>query len=282
MKDKYKVELYLEKENGLAESPYYDTRYRVLSWVDIPNGILYLADKGGRIKEVKFDEKISCAIPLKRSNGFLVCGTKALYIYENDKIEVLHDLTKYFDPSQRCNDACVDKLGRLWFSSIVDDDIHAPEGSLYCYYKGEVKCMDSDVKLGNGICWNKKYTRMFFVDSVAGVVYVYDYNLDKGEISNRRVLCNIRDGEPDGMIIDKDEFLWIAIWNGSRIEIRNSKNGLLKRTIDMPTRNITCLAYNAEDKNVIITTAKSDRLGGNLFEVKTDTKFDERNYAEAE
>ena len=280
MRDKFKVELYLEKENGLAESPYYDMRSRVLSWIDIPNGKLFLADKRGRIKEVDFNEKIGCAIPLEKQNSYLVCGTKALYVYEDEKIEILYDLTNDLKPSQRCNDAAVDKLGRLWFSSITDDDIHAPEGKLFCYYKNKVTCMDSDVKLGNGICWNKKYTRMFFVDSAAHVIYVYDYNLSDGTIINRRVLCNIYDGEPDGMIIDNDEYLWIAIWNGARIEIRDSKNGLLKRTIDMPVENVTCLAYNKEDSNIIVTTAKTNtRLSGNLFEIKTNTKFPDRPYA---
>ena len=280
MKDKNKVELYLEYENNLAESPHYDTRYRLLSWIDIPKGLLITSDTRGKIKSYGFNEKIGCAIPLNRSNGFLVCGSTNLYTLEDGVIKSIYDLTKEFDSSERCNDANIDKLGRLWFSSIVDDGIHAPESKLYCYSNKELVCMDSDLKLGNGICWNSKYTRMFVVDSVAHVIYVYDYDLDTGYISNRRVLCNIYDGTPDGMLIDKDENLWVAIWDGARIEVRSSKTGLLKKTYDVPTSNVTCLAYNKEESMLVITSAKSsDRLGGNLFELKVDVKFPDFEYA---
>jgi gluconolactonase len=280
MKDKFKVELFLEYENNLAESPHYDTRYRLLSWVDIPKGLLITSDTRGKIKTVSFNEKIGCAIPLKRSNGFLVFGTTNLYVYEEGIIKSICDLTKEFDPSNRCNDANIDKMGRIWFSSIVDDGIHSPESKLYCYTNKELVCMDPDLKLGNGICWNAKYTRMFVVDSVAHVIYVYDYDLDTVYISNKRVLCNIYDGTPDGMIIDKDENLWVAIWDGERIEVRSSKTGLLKKTYDVPTSNVTCLCYNKEESSLIITSAKSaDRLGGNLFELKTDVKFPDFEYA---
>ena len=279
MKDKFKVELFLDYDNTLAESPYYDTRNRLLSWIDIPKGLLLTLDKRGSIKEYNLGEKIGCAIPLNNSNGFLIFGSTGLYAFIDNKKTLLYDLTNILDKSERCNDANVDKMGRIWFSSIVDDGIHAPESKLYCYNNKEVICMDSNLKLGNGICWNKKNTRMYLCDSEAHAIYVYDYDLDTGNIDNRRVLCNIYDGLPDGMIIDNDENLWVAIWGGSRIEVRSSKTGLLKKTFDVPTLNVTSLAYNSEDSNIIITSAKSsDRLGGKLFELKTDIKFLEKEF----
>ena len=279
MKDKNKVEVYMNVDNTLAESPFFDSRYKVLSWIDIPKGLLHLAYMNGKMKTIDFKEKIGCAIPLKNSHGFLVCGTTHLYIYDNDEIKELFDLTNVIDSTQRCNDAAIDKMGRLWFSAVVDDGIHTAESKLYCYYKNEIKCMDSDLKLGNGICWNKKNTRMFIADSEAHCIYVYDFNLDSGSITNRRVLCKIYDGVPDGMIIDKDEHLWIAIWDGARIEVRDSKNGLIKKTYDVPTLNVTSLTYSTDEKSLIITTAKSSSPdGGKIFELKTDMKFPEDDY----
>ena len=280
MKNKYKTELFLEHDNVLSESPYYNTNNRLLSWIDIPKGILLTLDKRGNIKEINFNEKIGCAIPLVNNNGFFVFGSTGLFIYEDNKVSLLYDLTNILNKSERCNDANIDKMGRIWFSSIVDDGIHSPESRLYCYNNKEIKCMDNNLKLGNGICWDKKYNRMFICDSEAHAIYVYDYNLDTGNIDNRRILCNIYDGLPDGMLIDSDENLWIAIWGGSRIEVRNSKTGLLKTTYDVPTLNVTSLAYNSEDHILVITTAKSsDRLGGNLFELKTDISFPKKEFA---
>ena len=283
MRDKNKVEVYMNVENDLAESPFYDSRYKVLSWIDIPKGLLHLAYANGKMVKVDFKEKIGCAIPLNNCHGYLVCGTTHLFLYENNEIKELFDLTNVIESNQRCNDAAIDKLGRLWFSAIVDDGIHEDESKLYCYYKNEIKCMDSNLKLGNGICWNKKNTRMFVADSEANCIYVYDFNLDSGSISNRRVLCKIYDGVPDGMVIDKDEHLWIAIWNGARIEVRDSKTGLLKKTYDVPTLNVTSLNYCSEEKSIIITTARSnDDNGGKIFELKTDMKFLDKDYMNIE
>jgi len=280
MKDKYNVELFLDYDNSLAESPYYDTRNGIFSWIDIPNGLLLTLDKRGSIKKYDFKEKIGCAIPLNRSNGFLVFGQTHLYILEDNTISPLYDLSTILDKSERCNDANIDKMGRIWFSSIVDDGIHKAESRLYCYTNKEIICMDSDLKLGNGICFNKKYSRMFVCDSEAHAIYVYDYDIDTGNITNRRVLCNIYDGVPDGMIIDNNENLWIAIWGGARIEVRSSKTGLLKRSYNVPTLNVTSLAYNSIDSNIIITSAKSsDRLSGKIFELKTDIKFPDKEFA---
>ena len=81
------------------------------------------------------------------------------------------------------------------------------------------------------------------------------------------------------MIIDKDEHLWIAIWDGARIEVRDSKNGLIKKTYDVPTLNVTSLTYSTDEKSIIITTAKSSSPdGGKIFELKTDIKFPEDDY----
>ncbi|MBP5444765.1 MAG: SMP-30/gluconolactonase/LRE family protein [Acholeplasmatales bacterium] len=280
MKDKFKVELFLDFENNLAESPIYDPKNKLVSWIDIVKGTLNTLDKRGKISTINFNEKIGAAIPLKNNNSFLVCGTKALYTYEDGSIKELYDLTNVLDPSQRCNDAKVDDFNRLWFSSIVDDGIHAPEGKLFCYTNKEVICMDPDLKLGNGICFNKKNNRMFLADSAAHCIFVYDYNLDTGYITNRRILCNIYDGVPDGMLIDKDENLWVAIWGGARIEVRSSKTGLLKKTIDTPITNPTALTFNEEEGMIIISSAKaSDGTGGKLYSYKVDVKFPPFNYA---
>ena len=283
MKDKNKVELFLDKENKLAESPYYDSTSKILSWVDIVEGTLCTLDSRGKIKEIKFNEKIGSAIPLKKPNSYLVFGTKALYLCEEGIIKPIYDLSKIIDSTQRCNDAKVDDFNRLWFSSIVDDGIHAPEGKLFCYENREVVCMDPDLKLGNGICWNKKRNKMYLADSINQCIFVYDFDLDTGYVDNRRVLCNIYDGSPDGMIIDKDENLWIAIWGGARIEVRSCKTGLLKKTIDVPTSNVTSLTYNSLEQEIIITTAKSgDSNGGKIYSLKVDAKFEDFNYAVVE
>ena len=280
MKDKTKVEVVYGNKYTLGESPFYDPRNKVLSWVDIVKGSLYIQDSHNRIKEINFKEKIGAAIPLKKSNGFFVCGTTGLYTVEDNSIKQVYNLKQTLEPFQRCNDAKADRMGRVWFTSIVDDDIHAPEGKLYCYVNKEVLCMDPDLRLGNGIAWNKDNSKMFLIDSVAHCIYSYDYDLDTGYITNKKVLCEIRDGEPDGMTIDTDDNLWIGIWDGSRIEVRSSRTGILKKTINMPTLKITSCAFDNDENILYATSAKSnDECGGSLFKIKVEAKGQDIDYA---
>jgi len=233
------------------------------------------------MKTIIFKEKIGAAVPLKRSFGYIVCGETALYIYENNEIKVLKDLKGIMNAGMRCNDAKADKLGRLWFSTIVDDGFHAPSSALYCYTNREVICMQDNLKLGNGMAWSKDNTKFFFADSVAHEVYSYDYDLDTGYISNRKVLFEVSDGVPDGMTIDDNDNLYVCIWGGSRIEVRSSKTGILKREINLPTKLITSCTFRGDNFNELFVTSASldevDKYAGKLFKINIDATGNEEN-----
>ena len=282
MKDKIKVEVFNSKKHILAEGPFYDARYKVISWIDIVDQKLFLLDNHNKLKEIKFNEKIGAAIPLKRSNGYLVCGEKHLFVYENNEIKELESLDSIMEEGMRCNDAKADPFGRLWFSSMVDDGLHAPSGALYCYCNKEIICMQEDMKLGNGMAWNSKGDKFFYADSVERKIYSYDYDLDTGYISNRKELCTITDGVPDGMTIDKDDNLFIAIWGGARVEERSCRTGILKRVIDIPTNLVTSCAFiNDNYDTLLVTTAsieQTDNHAGNIFKVTLNTKGKQIDY----
>lgn len=280
MKDKFKVETFLDSSYKLAEGPNYDSLSKNISWVDIDSNLLCIMDQHQRIKEIDFKVKVGAAIPMKKPNAYFVCGEKALYTYEDGIIKEIYNLNKEYLPFQRSNDAKADLYGRVWFSATVYDGIHANESKLFCYSNREVICMDPDLKLGNGIAWNKKNDKMYLSDSGNHCIFIYDYDLDTGYISNRKVLCKI-DGIPDGLTIDNDDNLWIAIWDGSRIEVRSGKTGILKKEIEVPTRNVTSCAFITDNyDSLLITTAKSsDSNGGKLYKLKVDAKGKQENYA---
>ncbi len=283
MKDKTKIELANDEKYILSEGPTYDHRTKATSWVDIIDKKLFILDKNNKLKTISFKEKISAAIPLSRSFGYLVCGETALYVYENNEIKVLKDLKSIMEPGMRCNDAKADNLGRLWFSTMVDDGFHAPSGALYCYTNRELICMQDNLKLGNGMAWSKDNTKFFLADSEAHEIYSYDYDLDTGYISNRKVLFEVSDGVPDGMTIDDNDNLYVCIWGGGRIEVRSSKTGILKREINMPTKLITSCTFIGDNYNeLFVTTAsieQTDKFTGHVFKVSLDAKGYEVNLA---
>ena len=256
-------------KNILGEGPYYDSRYDRISWVDIVGQALYMKDKNG-IKKVEFEEKISAAIPIKNQNGYMVCGERNLFLYIDDKIIKYKNIEHLMKKGQRCNDAKADRLGRLWFTTITDDEHYKPGGNLYLLEKGNIRLMEEDVMLANGMAFSHDDQFFYFVDSIKKEIYSYSFDLKKGIISNKRVLFTI-DGTPDGMSIDQMDHLFVAIWGGKRIEVRVSKDGRLIENISLPTRLITSVTF--KEKDIIVTSAslsEKDEYKGDVFMLKTN------------
>ena len=249
-----KLEVLCNAKNMLGEGPYY--KDGTISWVDIVGRKLCVFDGG--LKTVSFNEKISASIPLV-SSGYLVFGEKTIYLYKNNNIEEYIKLDSIMKKGMRPNDAKIDCKGRIWFSTMMDDGISKPEGGLYCIDNSEI-IFKEHTKLGNGLAWNKNNDKFYFIDSAEHKVYVYDYDLDKGAISNRKVLFEINDGAPDGMTIDDNDNLFVAVWGGKRIEVRSGIKGDLLDTINIPTELVTSCTFSSNEYNeLIITTAKLDK-----------------------
>ncbi|MCR5462600.1 MAG: SMP-30/gluconolactonase/LRE family protein [bacterium] len=267
------IELFNNEKYILGEGPIYDYRFKTISWVDIVGESLYIKSEND-IKKIKFNERIGAAIPIDGRNGYIVCGTTNLFLYENDEIKVLKSLDGITNGTNRCNDAKADEAGRLWFSIIVDDGIHKPKSSLYCYFNNEIKLMDDNLKLGNGMSWNKDNTKFYLNDSANHKIYVYDFDLKKGTISNKKVLCDMGIETPDGMTIDNKDKLFISIWDGGKIEVRNSETGSLIDEIIIPTKLVTSSIFIGDKMDtLLVTTAKLDRIdeyAGIIFKVKTN------------
>lgn len=269
-----KLELLCDIKNILGEGPYYDYRNGNISFIDIVGKKLFILDKNKKLKEVVFNEKIGAAIPIKDSNGFIVFGETKLFLYQNDEIKEYKDISSIVSKGMRCNDAKADREGRIWFSTMVDDGISKPHGGLYTIIDDKIMCMQ-ETKLGNGLAWNKDNTKFYFNDSIEHKVFIYDYDINKGIISNRKVLAEI-DGIPDGMTIDDNDNLFIAIWGGNRIEVRDSISGKILDIINIPTKLVTSCTFSGENYDgLIITTAslsELDEYAGKVFKLKTNYK----------
>lgn len=269
-----KLGLLCDIKNILGEGPYYDYRNGNISFIDIVGKKLLILDKNKKIKEVAFNEKIGAAIPIKDSNGFLVFGETKMFLYQNDEIKEYKDISSIVSNGMRCNDAKADRTGRIWFSTMVDDGISKPHGGLYTIIDDKIMCMQ-ETKLGNGLAWNKDNTKFYFNDSIEHKVFIYDYDINKGLISNRKVLAEI-DGIPDGMTIDNNDNLFIAIWGGNRIEVRDSISGKILDIINIPTKLVTSCTFSGEKYDELIITTASlselDEYAGQVFKLKTNYK----------
>lgn len=117
------------------------------------------------------------------------------------------------------------------------------KGSLYTLMeKQQVKKHLSKVSISNGLAWNVHLKKMYYIDSPLRTVDQYDYDIVKGKISNKKVIFDLNDhdipGVPDGMTMDNEGNLWVAVFNGGRIIKINPNTSELLTTIYFPANQV--------------------------------------------
>ncbi len=187
-------------------------------------------------------------------------------------------------PRTRLNDARPDPRGSLWVGSMrnnVNPDgstcaIEGKDGNLYRLDPdGTVTTWRSDIGISNTVAWSPDHRRFYFADSLANVIWAYDYEVATGAIAGERpFLEGFARGLPDGSTVDSEGFLWNCRFYGGCI-VRVAPDGAIDRVVEMPVQNITTCTFGGPDlKTLYVTTASFDaprnRFAGGLFALHTD------------
>ena len=238
----------------LGEAPYWSVREHVLYWVDMLRPALHRSNAPPR----PLTRLASTAVP-RRRGGFILVTPTGLHRFDSDDA-VASTLLAHPEggrPDQRYNDAKCDPRGRLVVGSL-DTAGRQGLGSLWRVdANGAATQLDSGFTTANGLAWSPDGTTLYFADSDPRIVYAYDYALTAGTLSRRRVFATLpNDVKPDGLATDADGGLWVAVWDGWRIE-RYSPDGRHTRTIRLPVPRPTSVAFGGADLTTLyITTAR--------------------------
>jgi sugar lactone lactonase YvrE len=268
----------------LGESPLWDPKRKALYWVDSARGIVYrMAYSSRKTRKYRLPQTVG-AVVLHTDSSVLVtlkdriavldlrCGAlKTLCRLENDRFE------------NRLNDAKCDRRGRLWFGSYYMPFPKQPAAALYVLDLDlKVTRVLSGVTISNGLCWSADDATMYYVDSFTREVVAFDYELASGILSHRRCVIRFADsyGLPDGMTIDREDRLWIALFNGGRVVQVDPGTGAILREIHLPASEVTSCAFGGPRLDeLFISTAgyrlsplarRSQTLAGRLFQVKVE------------
>ena len=203
-------------------------------------------------------------------------GLVSLDLKTND-LEWLTDIEKDIQ-NRRCNDGGIDANGRLWVG-VMDIHCKAGEGSLYRLDEltGVPKKMIEGLTIPNGLVWSQDGERMYFIDTVSGAVKSYLFDLAKGTITYEKDAVTIPPdmGMPDGMAIDKQGMLWVALYGGFAVSRWDPVSGKLLDLIELPAPNVTNCCFAGEQLDHLVVTTARENLSpqqlidypesGNLF-----------------
>ncbi|CAH1392465.1 unnamed protein product [Nezara viridula] len=269
-----KVEKLPIRSFGVGEGPHWDIERQSLYLIDTVGVAIARYDLATNKSYIaKLDlSALNFIIPVAGSKEKFVIGSgHRLYIIswdglsdKIDSIEVLHELTDVLDKNG-INDAKCDASGRLWFGTLDMDSIKygheiTPTGKIYSYSKEE-GCREqaSGIYLSNGIVWDAEGKKMYYNDTYAFSVDSFDCNSD-GTIGNRKVIFNFKENNikaplPDGLTIDKDGKLWIALFGNSEVLRIDPETRKILERVAIPAAEVTSLAWGGPNlEDLYVTT----------------------------
>ena len=158
------------------------------------------------------------------------------------------------------NDGAADPWGRFWMGTMADD---ASDGHAHLYRYSAARGLTTifeGLSISNGIAWSPDQRTMYHVDSGPGTIRAFDVD-DHGEISNQRVFAQFdvaREGTPDGLCIDEDGAMWVAVWGGYEVRHYSSQGDLLGRVSLDTAQPSSCTLGGPGGTTLYITTAQED------------------------
>ncbi|KAJ9573767.1 hypothetical protein L9F63_008850, partial [Diploptera punctata] len=150
--------------------------------------------------------------------------------------------------------------------------VFEPEvGSLFSFDKDfKPTTHVTEVTVSNGLAWTEDLKHMYYIDSPKFTVDVFDFDAKTAKISNRRVAFDLVkngiEGLPDGMTIDTEGKLWVAVFNASGVIRVDPTNGKLLTRIDIPSPQTTSVAFGGPQLDELYVTT------GNLRDMSEDLK----------
>jgi sugar lactone lactonase YvrE len=275
-----------------GEGAVWNAAENALYWTDINRFLIHRYDEAtGNVKTWFFDEPVTALILTTWLTTLAVVLGSRLILWEPLK-DSRRDYAFKLDgwPKVRCNDARADPRGSLWIGTMwnnvnADGSSGAEEsghGALYRLNSDQTaKEFRSGLGIANTLAWNPQCSAFYFADSMANVIYQYDYA--DGEITNERPFFqDFSRGAPDGSTMDAEGFLWNCRYGGGCV-VRISPNGQVDRVVEMPTSNITTCTFGGPDlRTLYITTAAAgakpgDRFAGGLFTLTTEVQGQPEN-----
>ncbi len=239
----------------LGEGVFWDAARDSLVWVDILGGAIHeLIDAVHRVHAV--GAHVGVAAP--RARGGWILAVREGFAALDPASGQVQILKRIEIPGTRMNDGNVDARGRLFAGTMLDSE--EPNG-------GRLYRLDPDltvsvvldpVSVSNGIDWSPDGRTVYYVDSGTRAVAAFDFDEESGGWSNRRVFAQLEPGVgfPDGLTVDRDGCIWLAVWDGSQVR-RYTPDGRIDRILQLPAPRVTSCGFGGPDlATLYITTAR--------------------------
>lgn len=268
------IEMIADYACETGENPLWHPIEQKLYWCDIPRGRIFRFDPGSGIHEQCYEGRTVGGFTVQCDGSLLLFmdrGTIARW-NNGDLTEIVESIPAELE--SRFNDVIADPKGRVYCGTMSTEQA---KGRLYRLdLDGSLHVMLEGVGCSNGMAFTADQQSFYHTDSFAGEICLYDYSVEDGSLSNRRIFArlDISQGLPDGATLDSEGNLWSALWDGGAV-VRLNAEGHIEERIPIPARKASSVTFGGPDyTDMYITSAgghmKEDdgQLAGSLFRCK--------------
>jgi len=258
--------LVLDARARLGEGPVWDARRSLLWWVDILDGVVHAFDPADASdRAIRIGSAVGCVAPMVDGRLLVAAADRLLALVpESGETATLAS----FDPSPiplRCNDGKCDPEGRLWVGRMAFDLAPGAGSLLRLEPDGRLTTVLAGLTVPNGLAWPADRRSMIHIDSVRREITRHDFDPASGTLGPGSRLLSLGDLDlpddavPDGMTIDEEDCLWVAVWGGGCV-IRVALDGRVRQRIELPVSQPSSCAFGGPDLGDLYVTSARDGL----------------------
>ena len=239
-----------------GEGPFWDAKNDRLLVVDMLAGTVVEVDSDSDTRRHKL-ATVAAAIRARRGGGYVLATENQFMLLGPDLTEQTALPPVFTDPLIRMNDGGCDPQGRFYCGTMAYDETPGA-GTLYRLDPdGSVHVTLREVTISNGLQWNRAGDTVFYADTPTRRVDSFTFDPASGAFTDRRTFTEVSGGgHPDGMAIDEEDGVWVAIWGGSAVH-RYDWTGRLDLIVDLPVSNVTACAFGGPAlQTLFITTSR--------------------------
>ena len=253
----------------LGEGPVWDARRGRLIWTDIQSRLLRSLDpagsapSGSAIETIRAPERIG-AFALTSDADVVMAAFESGF----GRFDLRRGTVAWLDrpeagpTGRRFNDGRVDRRGRFWAGTMVEDASLALKHSASLWRlgaDGSASTHRTGISISNGLCFSPDGRTLYFADSPKLTILAFDLDPDTGAISGERLFAEVAHSGPDGATVDAEGCVWSACWGAGQI-VRYAPDGRVIEILTVPTPQPTCPAFGGTDLKTLFVTSARDGL----------------------
>ncbi len=271
----------------VGEGAVWSASERAVYWTDINRFLIHRFNQDTDSTQSWFFDEPVVALALSSESGrwLVALASKLIWWWPDGDRRADHGFKLEGSPFVRLNDGRADAQGNFWVGSMRNNvlsngesgEAGGTDGKLFCIAPdGAVTQHLEGIGISNTVCWSPDNTTFYTADTLANVIWAFDFNANSATLGERRdLLSGFENGLPDGSAIDSEGYLWNCRFFGHCI-VRIAPDGRVDRVVQLPVKNITTATFGGPDLHTLYITSAGvardpgERLAGSLWAMECE------------